>query len=195
MKPILFLDVDGPLNPYAAKPHRRPEGYTTHRLNPLTEDGVTRWTAHHKRPLRVWLNPSHGPALLGLGFDLVWATTWESEANRLIGPHIGIPDLPYVAFDRIPAPSPDRTVLDTSPGPDSTYFKTAQLVRWADGRPFVWVDDEITDTDTHWMGMHTNGQGLPMKISPRIGLTPQDFGKLTRMSLFLRSPYSQMLPW
>ncbi|WP_367139226.1 MULTISPECIES: alpha/beta fold hydrolase [Streptomyces] len=24
--------MDGPLNPYAAKPHRRPEGYETHRL-------------------------------------------------------------------------------------------------------------------------------------------------------------------
>lgn len=30
--PLLFLDVDGPLNPYAAKPEKRPEGYTTLRV-------------------------------------------------------------------------------------------------------------------------------------------------------------------
>jgi hypothetical protein len=31
-RPLLFLDVDGPLNPYAAQPERRPEGYTTIRV-------------------------------------------------------------------------------------------------------------------------------------------------------------------
>jgi hypothetical protein len=36
MRPMLLIDVDGPLNPYAAKPTRRPHGYTTHRLSPPT---------------------------------------------------------------------------------------------------------------------------------------------------------------
>lgn len=31
-RPLLFLDVDGPLNPYAAKPTKRPDGYTTLRV-------------------------------------------------------------------------------------------------------------------------------------------------------------------
>ncbi|MDQ0932254.1 hypothetical protein QFZ49_002184 [Streptomyces turgidiscabies] len=31
-RPLLFLDVDGPLNPYAAKPEKRPDGYTTLRV-------------------------------------------------------------------------------------------------------------------------------------------------------------------
>lgn len=185
MKPILFLDVDGPLNPYAAKPHRRPEGYTTHRLNPLTDDGVTRWTAHHKHPLRVWLNPSHGPALMSLGFDLVWATTWENEANELIGPHIGLPDLPYVKFDRRPDPLPgmlDRTVLDTSHGLEGTYFKTAQLVRWADGRPFVWVDDEVTNVDTVWISQKTFMKSVVYPVDPRRGLVDEDFSALRKFA-------------
>ena len=58
--PVLLIDVDGPLNPYAAPPHRRPEGYTTHRWHP---EG---W--HGRKPLRVWLNPDHGPALLALPY-------------------------------------------------------------------------------------------------------------------------------
>jgi hypothetical protein len=31
-RPLLFLDVDGPLNPYAAQPERRPDGYVTLRV-------------------------------------------------------------------------------------------------------------------------------------------------------------------
>lgn len=47
-KPLLLIDVDGPLNPYAAQAERRPEGYTTHRMRP------TGWTpAQSPRPLRV----------------------------------------------------------------------------------------------------------------------------------------------
>ncbi|MEU6365910.1 hypothetical protein ABZ876_09170 [Streptomyces sp. NPDC046931] len=32
-RPLLFLDVDGPLNPWAAQPERRPAGYTTIRVS------------------------------------------------------------------------------------------------------------------------------------------------------------------
>ena len=78
VRPLLLVDVDGPLNPYAAKPHQRPEGYKTHRL--LTP----RWEAAERarlsayglpnkqsKPPRVWLNPEHGPALAALPFELV----------------------------------------------------------------------------------------------------------------------------
>ncbi len=48
MRPVLLLDVDGPLNPYAAQPQRRPAGYGTHRL--LTP----RWEALERRRLEEW---------------------------------------------------------------------------------------------------------------------------------------------
>lgn len=51
-RPLLYLDVDGPLNPYAAKPERRPEGYTTHRMKP---EG---WLAQHPGLPR----PASGPS-------------------------------------------------------------------------------------------------------------------------------------
>lgn len=75
MKPLLLIDIDGPLNPYGGKPQRRREGYTTHRMRP------SGWT--HDKPLRVWLNPGHGEELLALAdrYELVWATTWKGEAD------------------------------------------------------------------------------------------------------------------
>ncbi|MFC9466916.1 hypothetical protein [Streptomyces coelicoflavus] len=81
-RPLLFLDVDGPLNPYAAQPERRPEGCTTLRVprsGVHENDGGS--LSSRRRPLRVWLNPEHGRTLLGLGFELCWATTWMDFAN------------------------------------------------------------------------------------------------------------------
>ena len=47
-------------------------------------------------PLLARLNPEHGPALLALGCDLVWASSWMAEANEEIAPRIELPQLPVV---------------------------------------------------------------------------------------------------
>ncbi|SEB67496.1 hypothetical protein SAMN05216482_0488 [Streptomyces sp. PAN_FS17] len=108
-RPLLFLDVDGPLNPYAAKPTRRPDGYTTLRVPRDNGDFQDHQELSFRRgPLRVWLNPAHGQALLKLGYELCWATTWMADANRWIGPVIGLPELPFVDFgDRLFQDRPD----------------------------------------------------------------------------------------
>lgn len=166
-RPLLYLDVDGPLNPYAAKPEHRPEGYTTHRMKPAG------WVAQHPgvpaervRPLRVWLNPGHGPALLGLAdrYELVWATTWRQEANTYIGPVLGLPALPVVDW-----PTP------VGNGPDGTFWKTHHLVAHADGRPFVWLDDELDDRDREFVAARHDGPALLHRVDPRLGLRAPDF--------------------
>ncbi|MGW4878643.1 hypothetical protein ACWEPI_18980 [Streptomyces sp. NPDC004262] len=156
-RPLLFLDVDGPLNPYAAQPERRPEGYTTIRA-----------TVRPGRPLRVWLNPSHGPALLALGYDLCWATTWTAEANRWIGPVVGLPELPYVDFG---------SALLTE-RPDGVHWKTAAIVVRSAGRPFAWVDDEQGPLDTGYVRAHHDAPALLHHVNPRIGLCEPDFAAL-----------------
>ncbi|MFJ4792549.1 HAD domain-containing protein [Kitasatospora purpeofusca] len=184
MQPLLLLDVDGPLNPYAAKPYRRPEGYGTHRL--LTPRWHTaeraRLRAHGLpnkpvKPLRVWLDPTHGPALAALPFDLVWATTWESEANDFVAPLLGLPELPVITW---PDPRPQ-------PG-DGVFWKTPAIVSWARGRPFAWVDDEITDADRTWVATHHTGPALLHRIDPRVGLTAADFTVLAEWAAEPRIP-------
>lgn len=177
-RPLLFLDVDGPLNPYAAKPERRPDGYTTIRVprnGALEEDGGL---TSRRRPLRVWLNPEHGRLLLGLGFELCWATTWMDDANRWIAPVVGLPELPFVDFGEV--------LLQERP--DGAHGKTGPLVNYAGGRPFAWVDDEQSELDQRYVAAHHHGPGLLHHVSPRIGLRETDFDTLADFARSLDTP-------
>ncbi|MDQ1011860.1 hypothetical protein QFZ82_006345 [Streptomyces sp. V4I23] len=161
MKPLLLIDVDGPLNPYAAQPERRPEGYGTHRMRP------TGWT--DGKPLRVWLNPGHGTELLALArwYDLVWATTWKGEANDWIGPRLGLPELPFVDWPQMHGRAPR-----------GTFWKTQYILEYAAGRPFAWVDDDITPYDHEYVEQQHLAAALLLRVDERIGLTRPDFDAL-----------------
>ncbi|MFB7663612.1 hypothetical protein ACFC1R_06615 [Kitasatospora sp. NPDC056138] len=165
-RPLLFLDVDGPLNPYAAEPEKQPEGYTTLQVPP--ESGTASGpggSSIRRRPSRLWLNPEHGRALLALGYELCWATTWMSDANRLIAPVLGLPELPFVAFG-------DALLRER---PDGVHWKSDPLVRYADGRPFAWVDDEQGDADHAHVAARHSTPFLLHHVNPRIGLRGEDF--------------------
>ncbi|MGK5640149.1 hypothetical protein ACSNOK_17810 [Streptomyces sp. URMC 126] len=166
-RPLLFLDVDGPLNPYAAQPERRPEGYTTLRV-PREAVAGRHELLSRSSTLRLWLNPEHGRALLRLGYELCWATTWTAHANRWIAPVLGLPELPFVDF---------RAALFRE-RPDGVHWKTAPLVEYADGRPFAWVDDEQSDHDEAYVTAHHPARALLHHVNPRIGLRGPDFRAL-----------------
>ncbi|WP_394621607.1 HAD domain-containing protein [Lentzea sp. JNUCC 0626] len=167
-RPAILLDVDGPLNPFLAKPTRRPAGYTTHRIRP---HGFF-------RPLRVWLDPSHGPWLLSLAAavdaDLVWATTWEHEANEFIGPVLGLPDLEWIAFGG-------------AGHSDGLHAKVPAITEWAGTRPIAWLDDEFQPRDTEWAAERPGTLLVP--VDPRKGI---GIDHLERVRAFLagagRSP-------
>lgn len=164
-KPLLMIDVDGPLNPWAAESHRRPQGYQTHRMRP------SGWDHPRKKPLRVWLNPDHGPALLALPFGLVWCTTWSHEANEWIGPHLGLPELPVIEW-------PEDQRESTSPywkSEPKVFWKTDPVVKYAAGRAFAWIDDDITDLDREYVAEHHAGPALLHHVDPRKGLLEEDF--------------------
>ena len=109
-RPLLYLDVDGVLNPVCPRPAAE---FTTHRIH----GSAVLVSARHG----LWLRE------LSAVYQLVWASTWEAQANLCIAPLLGLPVLPYVPVGR--HPSGDWT----------------SIVRHAAGRPFAWVDDLIPE--------------------------------------------------
>lgn len=121
-RPLILIDVDGVVNVTAASDVRRRlcyhEGWRQHRSDVF---GV-----------RLFWNPKIGPWLLRLaeetGAELAWGTMWEDDANSYVSPLLGLPPLPV------------------SPAADG-YTKARAIVPWTAGRPFVWFDDDIGETE------------------------------------------------
>lgn len=156
-RPILFLDVDGPLIPF---------GFSPSRLSAPAYD--SQGTSPNGNPLLGRLDPDLGTRLMALGCQLVWASTWMEEANEAVAPRIGLPKLPVVDW-------PDVSADDS---PRGLHWKTRPLVEWANRRPFLWADDEISAMDRLWVAAQHPGPSLLHRVDPTKGLVDADFSAL-----------------
>lgn len=59
------------------------------------------------------------------------------------------------------------------------FWKAPEIVAWAKGGAFVWIDDEITEADRAWVKEYYVGPALLHRIDPRCGLAIDDFAALT----------------
>ncbi len=117
---LLFLDVDGVLNPFPDTP----AGYSEYWFFP-DDDQPVRLCADHAE----WL------AELGATFDIVWASGWGEAANELICPALGLPAFPAIAM-----PS----------GRFDPRDKVPAVAAYAGGRAAVWLDDIVTEEAREW---------------------------------------------
>ncbi|WP_405872489.1 hypothetical protein OHB11_22620 [Streptomyces zaomyceticus] len=84
----------------------------------------------------------------------MWATAWMHDANKVIAPLLGIPDLPV-------APLPDSPEEDD---PSVLHWKTRALVEFADGRA--------------WVAAHHDGPALLHRVNATTGLTAADLATI-----------------
>lgn len=91
-----------------------------------------------------------------------------AEANECVAPRLGLPELPVVFW---PEPSEED-------GRGGIHWKTRALLEHAAGRPFIWVDDEITGADRAWIADRHPDRALLHRVDPGRGLTEADLGVL-----------------
>lgn len=145
-RPYLLLDVDGVLNPFEV-------------TSPLPD-----FRRHRLMGFDVWLWEEHGRWLERLAhwFDLVWATTWEHEAARLIAPRLGLPD--------------DMPVIEFRSGTGDT-LKLDDVDAFVGERPLAWVDDDLWPDAYDWAESRT-APTLLVQTEPDVGLTAEEAARL-----------------
>ena len=144
----VFVDIDGVLNP----DHLRAGGFR-HEARPYGDSTMFALNLHE----------AYGQWLLDLsektGAFLVWGSTWQQYANEWVGKPLGLPHLSHL--DLVP------TKFSETLG----CTKARAAVEYAQGSPFVFLDDE-PDLG-HYIRRHHSGnrnQGLHVHVDPRYGL-------------------------
>jgi hypothetical protein len=142
--PYLLLDVDGVLVLRA----EQSDPWQRHEVVSATGETHT-----------VWLNPLHGVWIgeLSVHFELVWATGWQHDAPRLLGPLLGIPPAPAITFTEAPQPG---VVIDKLP----------DIITYVGDRPVAWVDDHLSPAEFEWARSRPEPT-LLVQPNPTVGLS------------------------
>lgn len=139
-KPLLLMDIDGPLNPWA--------GQWVKHADQCARKGfaIAHVDTGTPTPLKVRYGLNHGERLRALSefYVLVWASAWGEYSDTHYGPLIGLTGLPHVEF-------PDGAMEYLPNREHWKCFYIAELVRAVGAPGFLWFDDEVTTRDQKWL--------------------------------------------
>ena len=160
--PLLVLDVDGVLNPFAMGDV--PAAGAFDDFEPCAARGFV-----------LRLSRTMGRALVRLPAELCWATTWAESVDRDIAPRCDLP--PGLRVAARPPAEPAALLVN---------WKLVQVRRLVETlrRPFVWVDDDALGwpgpdgEDAHAWAARCELPNLLLAPDPATGLTAGEIGQI-----------------
>ncbi|WP_329411306.1 hypothetical protein OG802_16440 [Streptomyces sp. NBC_00704] len=188
---LLFLDVDGTLIPFGGTaPHPEygppsPAHPLLSRLDPslgprlLALGCELTWAT-------TWGDDANTLLAPRLGLPVLPVVAWPDEATPPTEPPAGSSVEPPAEPPAEPpveprVEPPAEPSAGSSAGDergrqaaDGVHWKTRPLVSLAAGRPFVWLDDEITDADRAWVAARHPAPALLYRVHPAHALRAAD---------------------
>jgi hypothetical protein len=156
-RPMLFVDIDGVLNPYGGP---LPEGFEEHWL--FSDDD---------EPVRVCKQHSGWLHELAQHYDLVWGSSWTTPDRALLGTVLDLPA--FVGAVTLPA------------GQFDPALKVPAIDLVAQGRALAWVDDMLSPEAFAWAEARDAPTQL-ITIDPAVGLTRAHVDRLLDWAVELR---------
>lgn len=141
-KPVLFLDIDGVLNGVAKqKPLKAWPERDWHKA--IYTEGSNRYPLMWSTPVVDWITGLHASGRV----EIRWHTSWQQAAHefaRIVGlPAFAVQDCPeFEQFMANGSRLAAQLIAESMPG----WWKYPAVHRFlAEGRPVIWIDDEIID--------------------------------------------------
>jgi hypothetical protein len=166
-RPWLFLDLDGVVSPLP------PRDVEDHELKFIIPAGHMTWPGalyrmHVDERLPEWA------VRLDAVYDVVWATSWQTDVIKCVAGPLGLPVWPVLTWPL------GGSVSRRDGGRGRVRFKTVVIAEYLrhDPRPFAWADDHLYRSIPPRAILKLGLEHLLIRPRRLTGLTPQHIEQL-----------------